>query len=217
MPKYQKNYVKKPLLNVEADIVWASAYQAFVDNDNRYVKYVEPGEEGTTNRAIVDELIKDPSQIKEESYENGRKVRDYYKAYTFKILQGIKISDFDNNAMVIANRDIIDSNFDLAIITSLPASYQKSKVRDEAQNRVRFAKGGLISTVGSKVNLDIEVLKSVYSHNYGVFFVTGITEQDQPVFFSHKTGMDIGKKVTIYGTVKAHPEGITQLNRVKVL
>jgi hypothetical protein len=209
----------KPQINVDADIVWAAACKANEIN-NGYIKYVTPEEikEGkSSNRMIVDRLIQEPNQIEERFYQDAGKVRNYYKAFTFKILQGIKLNDFNNNAMVIANRDTIDSTFDIAVITCLPLSYQNQKVRDDADNRVRFASGGFLASVGSKVAIDIEVLKSVYSHNYGVYFVTGVTENDQPVFFSYKSGINTGKKIKVSGTVKAHRDNSTQLNRVKVL
>jgi hypothetical protein len=47
--------------------------------------------------------------------------------------------------------------------------------------------------------------------------VTGITDKNQAVFFSYKDGMNAGKRVKVAGTVKAHRDDSTQLNRVKVI
>jgi hypothetical protein len=48
-------------------------------------------------------------------------------------------------------------------------------------------------------------------------YVTGITTDDQVVFFAYKEALDIGKVLNITGTVKAHRDNSTQLNRVKVI
>jgi hypothetical protein len=48
-------------------------------------------------------------------------------------------------------------------------------------------------------------------------FVTGITSDDQVVFFAYKSELPVGKMFDIYGTVKAQRDNTTQLNRVKVL
>jgi hypothetical protein len=48
-------------------------------------------------------------------------------------------------------------------------------------------------------------------------YVTGITTNDQVVFFAYKEALDIGKVLNINGTVKAHRDNSTQLNRVKVI
>lgn len=43
----------------------------------------------------------------------------------------------------------------------------------------------------------------------------GLTD-DQAVFFAHKQPINIGKLIIAEGTVKAHRDNSTQLNRVKV-
>jgi hypothetical protein len=48
-------------------------------------------------------------------------------------------------------------------------------------------------------------------------FVSGVTTNDQAVFFAHKAPIDIGKLIIAQGTVKRHGENMTQLNRVKVI
>ena len=76
---------------------------------------------------------------------------------------------------------------------------------------------GHVGAVGAKVTCAIEVVRSVYSQNYNCFFVTGITEQNQPVFFSYRGQLQAGVKITVQGAVKAHRNDSTQLNRVKVI
>jgi hypothetical protein len=203
-------------LNINADIVWGAACQAQRLNQG-YIKVSEDAPAGQTNRNLVRQFITDPTKITPDDIEQGKLVRKYFQGYTFKILKGIKLSEFDNTAMLISNRDTIDTNFDIAILTSLPSSYERGMKRQTVDQRIAFAKGGYISVVGNKVSPTIEVLKSFYSQNWNTNYITGITSDDQVLFFAFKQPLEVGKMYDLYGTVKAHRDNITQLNRVKVL
>jgi len=119
--------------------------------------------------------------------------------------------------MLLANRDTIDTSFDIAVITSLPSGYERGVKRQTVDQRIQFATGGLIGTVGDKVSPSIEVLKSVFSQNWNTHYITGITTDEQVLFFAYKQQLEVGKMFDLYGTVKAHRDNVTQLNRVKVI
>ena len=219
MPKYQK-----PQLNFNADTVWGAACAAQRIN-GEYIKegWNQIGEFGEVlstklrNRDIMLEFLHNPESLLEEDVEQARQVRKYYQAFTFKILKGIKLSEFDNTAMLISNRDTIDTNYDVAVIASLPSCYERGVKRDGVDQRVKFATGGFIGTPGNKVTLTVEVLKTVYSQQWNTTYVTGITAEDQVVFFSYNHQIEIGQTYNVQGTVKAHRDNSTQLNRVKVV
>jgi len=217
MSKYQK-----PLLNYNADDVWAAACQAQQVNGS-YVKLSALTENQLTsgvrsNREIIVSLMENTNEILDESREQGKKVRQYYQGLTFKVLKGIKLNDFDNNVMLISNRDVITENFDLAVIASLPNSYVRAVARDNVDQRIKFATGGYISTPGLKATLiKLEVLKSIFSHRYNVNFITGVTPADEVVFFSYKDSIPVGENIIVNGTVKAHRDNSTQLSRVKLV
>ena len=212
MSRYQK-----PIpLNLNADIVWGAACQAYRLNQG-YIKVSEDAPAGQTNRNLVMQFIADPTMITPDDIEQGKLVRKYFQGYTFKILKGIKLSEFNNTAMLIANRDTIDTNYDLAVITSLPATYEREMKRQTVDQRINFAKGGLVGRVSEKVSVSIEVLKSFYSQQWNTNYITGITSDDQVLFFAYKQQLEVGKMYDLYGTVKAHRDNTTQLNRVKVI
>jgi hypothetical protein len=212
---------KKPVLNYNANDVWAAACQAQQVN-NGYVKISTLTENQLTsgvrsNREIIVSLMEDTTQITDENREQGLKVRQYYQGLTFKVLKGIKLNDFDNNVMLISNRDVITENFDLAVIASLPNSYVRAVARDNVDQRIKFATGGYISKPGLKATLiKLEVLKSIFSHRYNVNFITGVTPADEVVFFSYKESIPVGQNIIVNGTVKAHRDNSTQLSRVKL-
>jgi hypothetical protein len=220
-PYRTRTNTKKVSVNYNADDVWSAACAAQRINGS-YVKLsvVSESDPATTklsNRIIVEQLLADTFLITDEDRDHGKKVRSFYQAYTFKILQGKQLSDFDNTAMLIANRDVITGNYDVAVIASLPSCYERGVVRQSADQRINFATGGFIGKANDKVNVSIEVLKSVFSMKWNTNYVTGITSDDQVVFFAYKEALDIGKVLNITGTVKAHRDNSTQLNRVKVL
>jgi len=220
-PYRAKTRTQKVTVNYNADDVWGAACAAQRINGS-YIKLsmVSESDPATTklsNRMIVEQLLTDLSGITDEDREQGVKVRAFYQAYTFKILQGKQLSDFDNNAMLIANRDVITGNYDVAVIASLPSCYERGVVRQSADQRINFATGGFIGKANDKVTASIEVLKSVFSMKWNTNYITGITTDDQVVFFAYKEALDIGKVLDIQGTVKAHRDNSTQLNRVKVI
>jgi hypothetical protein len=220
-PTYRaRTNTKKVVLDFNANDVWGAAVAAQRIN-GKYVKLSvlssDPGVNCQSNRQIVNSLLTDPWMITGEDYEQGKKVRAFYQAYTFKILQGKQLSEFDNAAMVIANRDIITSEYDVAVISSLPSCYERGVKRQTVDQRINFAQGGFIGQVGNKVSTVVEVLRSTFSHTYNVNFITGINSDDQVVFFAYKSELEVGKMYDIYGTVKAYRDNTTQLNRVKVI
>lgn len=206
----------RPVLNFQANDVWSAACAAQRIN-GAYLKYIEEGKTGETNRQIVDNFLANTDLITEADREQAELVRNYYKGLTFKILQGKKLNDFDNTAMVIANRDVIESNYDVAVIASLPSCYERGVKRDNDNRRLEHASGGLIGRIGEKVKVNVDVVRSTFSQQYGVYFVSGLTPDDQAVFFSHKKGIDAGKLIVAEGSVKRHGENITQLSHVKVI
>ena len=220
-PYRAKTRTQKVVVNYNADNVWSAACAAQRINGS-YIKLsvVSESDPATTklsNRMLVEQLLADLSGITDEDREQGVKVRAFYQAYTFKILQGKQLSDFDNTAMLIANREVITGTYDLAVIASLPSCYERGVKRQTVDQRVNFSTGGFIGAVGNKVSTSVEVLRSAFSQTYNVNFITGINSDDQVVFFAYKKDLEAGKMYDIYGTVKGHRDNTTQLNRVKVI
>lgn len=211
------NKVSKPTMDFNSDDVWAASWQAYVTNNNQYIKVANLTEGEKSNRMIVNELLADISQITEASRKASEQMRRYFMGLTFKLIEGKSLSPFLQGAYDAACKETITNNFDLAVITSLPATYEKSVKRDDIDRRINFASGGYLGTIGDKVTANIEVIKRVWSQNWNTWYITGITDQDQVLFFAYKKEMEIGSCVTIQGTVKGTRDKSTQLNRVKVI
>ena len=208
-------------MNYPTDLVFAAACAAQRIN-GEYIKNFWPDttvvNTKPTNRSIMlNALAPGVDVITNEDTELGMKVRQHYQGLTFKLLQNIKLSEFEQTAMTIADLDEISSNYHLALICSFPGCYLRDAVRAAVNTRVNFATGGYIGVIGNKTVLEGEVIKSFYSQKWETNYVTVMTTDDQAIFFSIKQPPAIGAKVKITGTIKAHRDNQTQLSRVKVL
>jgi hypothetical protein len=228
--KYSKSTrAGTPGTKYPVDLVWAAAVAAHRINDNRYIKVTEwdtqaepPVIKYRTNREVFTELLANPDRLDAGDYQAGQECQDWVRGdVTFKAIKG-QLTDFDLSVQkVLGVTENFDSNIDklaLAVVPCLPASQARGLARAETDLRLRQTVNEHVGTVGSKVNLEVEVLRANYSQNYGTWFVTAIDDQNRSVFFSYRAPLSTGSKIKIRGTVKAHRDNATtQLNRVSVL
>ena len=107
------------------------------------------------------------------------------------------------------------NQYEIAIIASQIRSYRTGV---EHENRMWGTDTTPVAAVGTKVECQVEVVRSVYSSNYNTNYIRAvIVDTRKVVMFTYREGMDPGTILTIRGTVKAHREDCTQLNRVRVL
>lgn len=221
-----------PQVGYAVSDVWAAACAAHRVNGGYFKEYVyehledqplrqPPAIIKRKNRDIMMEFLADPTHLTVDDVERGEHCRQFLQNdLTFRTLKG-KTGEFDSAVKkVLAVQDrfyTVSHRYELAIVACLPQSVERSEVRQASESRVQFATGGLIGEVDDKVELNVEVLNSNYSKQYNIYWVRAITEADQAVFFSNKESFDPGTRLTIKGTVKAHKDNLTQLNRVKVL
>jgi hypothetical protein len=173
------------------------------------------------NRDIMMEFLQNPTQLTTDDVEAGEQARDFLqKDLTFRALKG-QLTEFDSaTSKCIAVQDrfyTVTHRYELAVIAALPNSMRRSQERQNTEQRLKFAQGGLIGQPGDRVTARVEVISANYSQQYNIFWIRGITDQDQPVTFSNKQKFDVGAHLSIQGKVKAHRDNLTQLNYVKVL
>ena len=211
------------------DNVWGAACAAQRINGS-YVKETQhrfDEDRNTTvvvkqrNRDIVTDILANPAVLTVEDIAQGQACRTFLQQDL--TLRGLKsqLTEFDLNvAKTLAVNEEFDTathKLELALVACLPASQARSIARQETQSRVRQTTGGYVGAVDAKIESDVEVVSANYSQTYGIFWVTAITADNQAVFFSYKSKLDTGTWIHIKGTVKAHRDGKTQLNRVKVI
>lgn len=214
----------RPVYNI-ADVFAAAAAAYRVNGE--YLKadditYYDDGHEYShkinrvANKTLVHQFLKGELGMTLEDHEMGDKVMQYCRGLTFKLLTDKRLSDFEATMLTIVEKSTTDSNYDIAVVASLPASYERSLVRAEQNIRLREAAGCIQAPVGSKIEMDVEVVRCNYSNEWGVFYVTAIADAGL-VFFARNTKIDIDSKIRIKGKVKRHKEDRTQLSHVKIL
>lgn len=211
----------KNTVTYSANDVWAVACKAQRLN-KEYIKFVPEGSKKETNREIMYRLLEEGSKHLTVADKNeGVKVRQHYQAMTFKLLTDDYVSEFDKTAMAIADKDLLDSKLDIAIIASLPSAYIRSNVRKvQDQTVAQATTDKMVGKIKDRVDLKVTVLKSFLSHKWNCYFITAVTENEEVVFFgSSKINPKIGDSLDIRGTVKSHRSDengmVTQLNRVQ--
>jgi hypothetical protein len=209
--------------------VWAAACAAQRVNGGYYKESTFLWDESThvnklyksRNRDIMMQFLQNPAQLLVEDVEAGEALRNWLQNdLTFRALKS-QLTDFDQATQkCLAVKDrfyTVSERYELAVIAALPNSHAKAKARETTQDRLRETSGEAIGNVGDKRQLNVEVVRSVFSKNYNIWFATAVTAENQAVFFSYRQPLSVGQFYTIRGTVKAHRDGQTQLNRVSVI
>ena len=211
------------------DNVWGAACAAQRINGS-YVKETQHRFDEDTNttvvvkqrnRDIMADILANPAVLTVEDIAQGQECRKFLEQdITLRGLKG-RLTEFDTaiskTVAVSEEFDTVTNKYELAVVASLPASHQRSLSRQEVDSRVRQTAGGYVGAPDAKVDLDVEVVSANYSQSYGIFWVTAITQDNQAVFFSYRSKLTTGSWIQIKGTVKAHRDGKTQLNRVKIV
>jgi hypothetical protein len=212
------------------DNVWGAAVAAQRINGS-YVKEtvykVDPEMSSNTvvekqrNRDIMLDILANPAVLTVEDIAQGQECRKFLQNdITFRALKN-KLTEFDGSvSKVLAVEDEFDTvkhKLELAVVACLPQSHARSLEREAVQERVRQTSGALIGTPGVKVQLAVEIVKSNYSQQWNTWYATAVTADNSAVFFAYRQELAKGAKYTIVGTVKAHRDGSTQLNRVSII
>jgi hypothetical protein len=215
---------KKIYTEYSAEQVWTAAAVAQRINGS-YVKYDLMDFDATppivlkeNSKTIMQKVLDGVIAPLPEDVDRGILVRDHFRGKVMDLLAG-KANDFTQVAIAATETDVFSSKDRLAfaIVASLPNSYERDVKRETVDNRVSSAVGGPIGSVGDKVSVTAEVLKSVFSMKWNTHYVTAITNDEQVVFFAYKEALPVGGIYNLKGTVKTHrDQGVTQLNRVKV-
>jgi hypothetical protein len=209
--------------------VWGAACHAQRINGT-YVKedhWELPSESATamqlqrkSNRNIMMEALENPFMITDEDRVAGVECQKFISNdMTFRALQN-KLTDFDRGVIKITawfDRFFPQAHkLELATVACLPNSYQRALKRIEEQDKINQT-AGYIGAVGDKVTVNVDIVRCVFSQKWNTYYATAVTSNNETVFFAIREPLNTGTLLTVQGTVKAHRDGQTQLNRVRVL
>ena len=214
-------------LVMSAERVWAAAAYADRLNGGEYRKEPEylVREDNTLttevvrhpNKTYMWQAITDSSLPTAEDTHVGRQAREWIsKILVMRALRG-PLSEFDQALSRAVEMDEFmtgSDRYEIALVTSQIRAWREgTRMAAVLEDVVRTP----VADVGAKVQLNVEVIRAVYSHNFNVYFITAKTDGHQMVFFSYRERLPVGERRTIKGHVKAHRPDATQLNRVRMV
>ena len=206
-----------------AETVWAAAAYADRVNSGEYLREQENilNPDGTwqpgrlPNKRLLANALADPDVVTDGDREVGREAWHWHQGRS--MMDGLRgeLRDFKKTLFeAVSQTAFLSTNsMHMAVIASQIRAWRAGVVEEQARDDVAL---GYLAPVGTKVKTAVTVIRSVYSQNYNVYFVTAKTESRHIVFFSYRDRLQSGHQCEIAGTVKAHRGDSTQLNRVKV-
>jgi len=206
-----------------AETVWAAAAYADRVNAGEYLREPEnilnpngtwqPGRQA--NKRVLAEALANPDLVTDADRDTGREAWHWHQGRC--MMDGLRgeLRDFKKTLFEAVSQTAFLSTetMFMAVIASQIRAWRVRVMEEAARDDVV---PGYLAEVGTKVRAPITVIRSVFSQNYNVFFVTAKTDSRHIVFFSYRDPMNPGHRCEISGTVKAHRDDSTQLNRVKV-
>ena len=210
---------------VTADQVWAFAVTADRINDGQYYKESQRSSDGQcvikeANKLMIRRWLTEGycGEDTEADWADGRTARAWHRGQLLMTALKRPLTEFEDtlNRAVSQDEFALEVNqLEFAIIASQIRSYRTGAAHEQ---RMWGTDTSPVAAVGAKVEFQVEVIKSVYSLNYNTNYIRAVTvDTRKVVMFTYREGWDVGTVLTIKGTVKAHREDCTQLNRVRVL
>lgn len=204
---------------VDADLMWAAACTAYRVNNGYYKQPELVGDQVVrhTNRDLVEQALANAALITDADRAMGQDCRRHMaSAVTMQALR-TELNEWARVTAQVCSLDTITSRYDMSVITAMPHSYARQLRKESVDARLARCNEGSVGTMGAKVELNIEVMRSNYSEKYNTWFVSAITDTNYSVFFSYRESIEPETQVAIRGTVKRHTDRSTQLNRVKIV
>ena len=204
-----------------ADLVWAAVCTAYRINAG-YLKYPEIVEGKIvkpTNRELAKLYLADDSHqyITAADRRQGLLCRQTLKnAVTMAALRG-ELSEWNLLVARMTALDIVESDYELSVITALPKNYDQVVAKEELDNRLAHCDTGFVGSINDRVTLSGEIVRVNYSNRFNTFYTTVITDANQEVFFAYRERLATTRRIRFCGRIKRHAGRATQLSRVKLV
>lgn len=232
LPNFSKPYsgakTAKAVFMYKAEDVWAAAAAATRVNGG-YIKeaiynwdeaLLSPVLDKEANKVMVRNMLAANTVYTEEDIERGNKAREYWKTNLLKMLSGAA-NDFEQTAIALANKETIETVYDVSVISSLIASAERALQRDAVNDKKMQTNSVHVGKVKDNVMVpDAEVLTVRYNDNFAKYRVDVRCKGNLFSWWT-STKYEVGAYISVKGKVKAHyadrdtNAAITQLNYVK--
>jgi hypothetical protein len=209
---------------VTAEQVWAAAAladrvnagqyykESIRDKDNYETILFEP------NRTIMGRVLSGSVEPTAEDIELGNLARAWHKGRLLMTAIKRPLTGFEDNLSKAAGMDEFAfgvHKLEIATIASQIRSYRNGFALEEKMWGTTTA---ALAAIGTKVLTTAEVVGSFYSVTYNTTYIRAVTlDTRNVIMFTYREKIAVGTVITVNGTVKAHREDCTQLNRVRVV
>lgn len=203
-------------MRVNGEYLKEPQFKAVLDSEG-YQQMVQTKE---ANKVMVRKMLGENQGWTDEDVSRGATAREYWQSQLLKIVGGTA-NDFEQTAISIANKEQIETSYDVAVVASLIASAERNKTKDAANDVKLQTNSKHVGTVGEKIELtNAEVLAVSGLTDFGKYRVDVKCEGNLYTWWSGKSYKS-GDWVSVKGKVKGHVVdrgtnvAVTQLNYVK--
>ena len=196
---------------------WAAVAYADRINAGQYVNdrtFFQPGEVVKNhNKTLAFQSLDRPELLTDADRDMGHTLASHFAGLLFRTLKGTAPapgaltggkSFMDTIADIVAMKEV--GKYEVACMACLPNIYRKDLEKEKRNERMfeLSAKSEFIGTEGSKQEVQIRVMETVYSKKYECLIVTATRGDDLIKFFSSKDVSLFAKNVDIKvrGTIK---------------
>lgn len=203
--------VKQVAVSYPAANVWAAAAMVFRTNGGYFKETVYEHDQtnGETcvvkeaNKKIVNALLQIGEEWTDEDVRVATEARSYWQGGIMKLLADAKISDFEKQAIMLAEKEEINTFFDIAVISSLIGAAKRGAERDQIENEKRTSLSKWLGITNEKIHLDnLTVISCVYITSYNSYRNEG-TQNGNYVSWWSKEKLEVGKTMNVTARVKA--------------
>ena len=212
---------REPDFRYPAEQVWAAASAAYRINGG-YFKYPDI-QDGKIVRPTNRELVKlylaiDNSEfVTEADRRQGALCQQTLRnSVTMAALKG-ELSEWSLLVAQMTALDIIETEYQVSVITALPKSYHQTVARENVDSRLAHCDDTPMGTVNQVITVSGEVVRCNYSAKWNTNYATVITADNRQVFFAYREPLRVGRQINLRGRVKRHADRATQLSRVKLV
>ena len=210
-------------MNFTADQVWGLAVAAdringgYLKEDQYDFHADQKNPVKRANKVMIKTWLREGTLMvaTEADIAAGREYRDHFKTYTFKAIAGT-LNSFQETAMKIAAKEefTVRDMYDFAVIGCLPDVARRDRANTELRREI-YAAEPLGGEIGDVVQGEIEIVQCRYNPNYNKFRVSARMGES---FLDFWVNAKLEGTQKIRGKIKnRRPDGVTQLNYVKIL
>jgi hypothetical protein len=172
----------------------------------RYEANKEKGEEsnGALMRDILNPEITHVNVLSQD-IENAIEIMEYLDSKMIELISGTLHDYWKNLVLLTEQKEISANDFKtLALIASVPNSYNNAIGRENARDEIRILKENSrhIGKIGDNIEAKVTIKSAVFSYNYNKWYHTGVTEDGCLVCFP--LGEKIERESVIILTARVH-------------